>query len=128
MVRRHYLGMREDRIPGARFQTICPKCSNYVIFFLFQSSFYDFDTYFGTRSQRYYRLDLSYCGYAGIDSLDALLPGRENEAPNGELIHLPDQVWCVHCEYVMVGPDLSGLPYSEEQVDAYLLPFGAKTA
>ena len=77
----------------------------------------DFSTYFGTRTEAFYRLDLGKVHYQKIPLTELLSPAIERE---GVLVKVPDEVKCKICGSFL--SPISSIPiHGEEFVDAFEL-------
>jgi hypothetical protein len=94
------------------------------VFNTFEASFYNFATFLGATTRRYYRLDLDACHYLGVTPARALDPFRAAE-PDG-LLEVPSELLCLRCESRFSGPELASLPPSESTVAAIIVQPGAQ--
>lgn len=116
--------MDTKKIPGMRYQLLCPMCGRFVPVILFESSFYDFDTLHGTGTDSLYRLEHSRLLHEGVAEDSALHLARLRESSaGGQLVRVRDAVNCQACdgtfEIDLASPHLPG---EEIEVDAICLP------
>ena len=112
--------MQETAIPAVMRSTVCPRCAASVAFPLFEASFYEFATYLGATTGRYYRLDLDYCHYHRVTP-ERLLDTVRTIEPDG-LLQLPLELLCGRCGLRFTGPDVKALPSTESTIGAVLIP------
>ncbi len=114
--------MKTEALPATVYSATCDHCKLACKYIRFESSFYDFDTYWGAGTGTWYRVnrDLTAERY-GTRSIDELLGlASAREGGSEQLQRVPDQLQCQHCHRANLQTD--HMPGVEQRVQAVTLP------
>ena len=80
-----------------------------------QSSFYDFDTYFGLKTKSIYRLDREKIKYGTSSKQELLDQITQHEGGKEFIISTPDNIECKNCSHVFQPPKPDTEGFEEEK-------------
>ena len=93
--------MKSKHLPISQCHSKCPKCGIETDYLMFESGGGgNFETYYGIRTNTYYRLDMHKVHYMNLEEVELLKPATEAEGGNEQLRNIPDQVTCKACGHV----------------------------
>jgi hypothetical protein len=96
--------MKISKLAATIYPALCTKCGALSTYAQFESSFFDFETYFGEVTQTLYRLDIDSTNkkYGKISVEDALKPAAEREGGRINLRLVPDELRCAKCRQMTI--------------------------
>jgi hypothetical protein len=91
----------KTRLLISQCHTNCPRCKLPTSFKMFESGAGgDFETYFGDKTESYYRLDLNSVFYEKLDKDQLLSSAIHIEEGQQNLRAIPEQVRCEFCKTI----------------------------
>ncbi len=90
--------MSKRNLPISKCHSKCPRCKVETDFMLFESGAGgDFETYYGYKTETFYRVDMHKVHYLNIQIENLLEPATKAEGGIEFLKNFPDEVKCKLC-------------------------------
>jgi len=109
--------MNTTRLNISRCHSQCPNCKIETDYDMFESGpGGDFETYFGDRTNTFYKVDMLKIHYMNLSIEEILKPVIEAEGGEDKLRNIPNEVLCKSCKHIFYAAPIS--VSGEEKVNA----------